>query len=251
MKEVVAALFGVASCTALACLIVFVMQMTIFKKGDWVYTTLNGRGKLTLTQKIYFIFALLGFLICIGGGVYCLLWFIPRSWGGVDEDGDFTSLRLYGSFFSAIFLGGALVSLVLETVTSRWMTQRRLEDTAHLEDKVKVRNDEIRWYRALIEVADDPQRLTSFRNDFRDKLDRLSATEPGYKPEYGQQLKRQLHSDQVQGYTDLLKNVEARVKIQEQEQERKDRLMELLRKEFHSNSRRLSGEALPARHHAD
>jgi hypothetical protein len=186
------------------------MQMTILKKGDWVYRTLNTPKECTFIQKWYFLFAGLGFLICVGAGIYCLLWYVPHHWGSVDEDGEFTSFRYWISFWGAIFLGGGLASLVMETVKSRWMMQRRLEELDDLEHQVKDRDEEIRWYTALIRKANDPQGLLDFRQQFEEKLKNLRAAEPEFKCEYG---KRERHHNPTESYTQLLKLVEDEIRL--------------------------------------
>ncbi|SRR6266536_1422268 len=112
MRDVILVLFGVISTAALLCLCVFVAQMTVLKKVNWLYGRLfDGSGKYLPNlrrrfEKTYCYLGVIAFLFCIGAGSYHLLWWIPRNWGWLDEDGQWTDLRIFLGMVSALFVGG-------------------------------------------------------------------------------------------------------------------------------------------------
>ncbi|WP_143048241.1 MULTISPECIES: hypothetical protein [Stenotrophomonas] len=75
----------------------------------------GGKGKTALTW-IYFIAAVAGFGIMAYAGTYAVLWWLPNSFGFVDEEGGFSPIRGVVATFIALWVGFHLPSLICRSV---------------------------------------------------------------------------------------------------------------------------------------
>lgn len=62
-----------------------------------------------------------------------MLWFIPASWGSVDEDGDFTPFKLLVAVIAAIAIGCGIVGFIVNAVKAIMVSKIRLKYIEELE----------------------------------------------------------------------------------------------------------------------
>lgn len=101
-------------------------------KGDWLAAVLETEWQYSYTfiTRIYLSLAALGFLAYVGCGTYVLLWWMPSNWGGLDEDGNFASVRYNLAGASTFFLGFPLIGLILRGISNTART-KSLETRLH------------------------------------------------------------------------------------------------------------------------
>ena len=161
MREVIGVLSGVISTAALLCLCVFVAQMTVLKKVDWLYGAMypardNDRRGF---EKAYCFLGVMGFLFCIGAGTYHLLWWMPSNWGWLESEAEWRELRTTLSFFSALLIGGPLVKLLFDCIELKTKQRWLVEDARILEFEAD-------GYYSLVECGDNLTRLGILQDQF-------------------------------------------------------------------------------------
>lgn len=62
----------------------------------------------------FFGLCLIGFGVFVNGGVFVALSWMPYGWGGVNEDGDFTSVRWYAAMLLAFLAAYPALSATLQ-----------------------------------------------------------------------------------------------------------------------------------------
>lgn len=74
-----------------------------------------GRGR-TAFAWTYYLAAVIGFGIMAYAGTYAVLWWLPNSFGFVDEEGGFSPIRGVVATFIALWVGFHLPSLICRSV---------------------------------------------------------------------------------------------------------------------------------------
>lgn len=83
---------------AVALLIIGILSIYVYVSTFlfW-YWAFKGRQEIITSDKGRYCFVFVGSLIGLGiffhAGFYKVLFFIPDSWGGINEDGDFVGMR--------------------------------------------------------------------------------------------------------------------------------------------------------------
>ncbi|RTL33034.1 MAG: hypothetical protein EKK47_02495 [Burkholderiales bacterium] len=80
-----------------------------------LYSTQSAR-LMSRQKKVFVSLAFVGLLVCLFAGAHALLFWLPADWGGIDESGEFTSLREYLSVLVALFGGLGLGQFIDKSV---------------------------------------------------------------------------------------------------------------------------------------
>lgn len=207
MSDVFKALVGVISTAAFLCLCLFVAQMTILKKVDWLSRVFDDLARneswrrssfYFFKVKAYLILGCFGFLTCIGAGTYLLLWWVPTSWGWLDSDGSWTGLRLVISVLSAFFIGGAIVKLLTDFIELK-VTERLLREN--------LRNSEIEaeGYKSLLRYGEHIGALERIKSQFEWKLNELTSGKSAYDISWNERRLKDIYSTLVEMAKDRIK----------------------------------------------
>jgi hypothetical protein len=199
---------GLFIVTSIGCVILFVLQMTLLKKSDWVYERLYDRCRLwrggrsganqydsrwqEYIETSYGTLVGIGFLLLIGAGTHQLLWWMPNRWGWHDGGGDWTTLRFTLAIISALFVGGPILSMLMEYVRSRMQVKLLREDIRDIRQAHEDYVDEAEWYSKLNNTADVGV-LQLFQSQLEAKLAALVAPEAGKNTRWYRDLRRYDH----------------------------------------------------------
>jgi hypothetical protein len=153
MREIILITFGCASTISLLCMALFAFQACW--KSDWLAAVLEKEWQyLSLILKNYFYLAAIGFLVCVYQGTHALLWWMPSNWGSNDEDGDFTSVRVFLSWAALFSLGIPLSGLILRGITET-ARAKRLETRLHAAEtsaaELSKQSKQLETHKAIIE----------------------------------------------------------------------------------------------------
>ena len=218
MREVTVVLFGVISTAALFCLCLFVAQLTVLKKVDWLYGAMhpardNDRRGF---EKAYCFLGVLGFLFCIGAGTYHLLWWMPSNWGWLDSEAEWMELRFHLAFISALLIGGPLVKVLFDCIELKTKQRWLVEDARILEFEAD-------GYYSLVECGDNLTRLGILQGQFeagRKKI--LEKCAGGVTSSQDQRLTKLV--EMTKGRIEKLQSVEAaRREAEERVQKERER----------------------------
>ena len=103
----------------------------------------------TITATIYLGFFIAG-LIIISNGIEYLLSFVPESWGWIDNESEYVTLRRFLSYMFGFFIMGYLVFLFEQYDNYRKQNnRRRIELTAHR--KIGSRSELKKYYQKRLE----------------------------------------------------------------------------------------------------
>lgn len=154
MTEVFRFLIAVISTAAFVCLCFFVVQMNMRGQVVWLYDKLHFFRSSTyatadrkFVETLYCVLALIGLLSCIAAGTYHMLWWLPRHWGGFDEDGQWTSTRFILAIWSTVCVGYFVVVALLDGIRSK-------VEEVWLREDLRISRIEIEGYRSLVECGD-------------------------------------------------------------------------------------------------
>ncbi|MCC6208422.1 MAG: hypothetical protein IT488_09755 [Gammaproteobacteria bacterium] len=126
------ALGGTGSLLALA------VYIYLAARGDSVtlYSTVNHR-LLNWKQNVFLVFAAIGFLVCMFAGAESMLHWMPNSWGGVNEDGEYEAYRtVIATSFSVI--GGFAFAGFIDKATRNAIFLDMMRDRARFLEKIVV-----------------------------------------------------------------------------------------------------------------
>lgn len=128
------------STTCLACMC-FYVYMVYSKKSKLLYATKSSRW-LSLSGKAVIVLAALGFLACVYNGTLAMIFWMPESWGGYDEEGDWTTFSSSIAAMVTIFCGLPMLE-VIDRATHNEFALRRYEIVeAGLKDILRARDSE-------------------------------------------------------------------------------------------------------------
>jgi hypothetical protein len=88
MLKLLLGLFSVAAIASLA-----IYAVLACRPRSRLLESLNGTGHVPTSTAWLFGIAGLALLFCVYSGLDAMLWWLPSSWGRVDEDGEFIPLR--------------------------------------------------------------------------------------------------------------------------------------------------------------
>ncbi|MEX1670461.1 hypothetical protein AB4876_16185 [Zhongshania guokunii] len=145
-------------------------------------------GKLLILEKIFFILAGCGLILCFYAGAEVSLRWVPESFGIKTDVGDFVPLSaLFAGAFS-VFGGIALLSVSIEAVRTSILQKIKLEEFKLINDAHRFQSnilntqmfrDELKTAIAKLE-SDNPQIkilrdgiVRSFEEEKRDSLNRV------------------------------------------------------------------------------
>jgi hypothetical protein len=98
-----------------AALICFSIYIYLANRGrsPYLYFPTNGRMPIPIGKKVFLAFAAIALLVCIYAGSELMLFWIPKTWGSLDEDGDFVTTQfLLASLFTTF--GGIALGIFIE-----------------------------------------------------------------------------------------------------------------------------------------
>ena len=84
--------------------LVIISTASLLCLSIYIYLVVNGNNCIlcersiynsSLKQNIFLAFSAIGFLVCMFKGAEAMLFWIPDKLGGIDSDGEFTSLKIY------------------------------------------------------------------------------------------------------------------------------------------------------------
>lgn len=125
-------IFGVLLSTvcaaALACLSIYVY---LSQRGDSTFLLSHMDRKLiTWKHKAFFALAALGLFICLFAGAEAMLFWLPKRWGFVGDDGDFLPAKTASAIVFALVAGVTLVG-ILSNADEHKLEVRILRLTVH------------------------------------------------------------------------------------------------------------------------
>lgn len=136
MKLAMLTIAGVASTAAFLSLCVYIF-LAARGKSITLYST-SHTFLLSWRQKIFLAFAALAFLICMYKGAEAMLWWIPSTWGGVDEDGEYQTLRASLASLFSILGGLAFVQFIDAATHDKFFLRIVSERAAEFERILKA-----------------------------------------------------------------------------------------------------------------
>jgi hypothetical protein len=105
----------------------------------WIYWTFRPKERPSQLgagwQYAFFLGALFGLATLFEGGFYGALFFIPSTWGGINDDGDYVKMRYSLAILLAVVLSWSVLFLLgkLESL---------IEENKELHRKIKSMRDE-------------------------------------------------------------------------------------------------------------
>ena len=152
MREIILITFGCATTVILLwCMFQFVYHALC--NSDWLATVFETEGKYSysLITKINIFVAAIGFLGCLWFGTDGFFWWMPSTWGGLNENGRFVPLRETLSCIAAFHLGLPLIVLIVRGI-SNTATTKRLETRLHAAESSAVElSRQLETNKAIIE----------------------------------------------------------------------------------------------------
>lgn len=114
MSELAQVLAAVLGSLTLLCLSLYI-GLAAGGRSELLYATASSHPELGLHHRAFFLLAGAGLLLCLYQGADFMLSWMPDSWGNVDEDGDYKTLRSFiaglfamaGGLFLCQFIDGA------------------------------------------------------------------------------------------------------------------------------------------------
>lgn len=141
-------LVGLISTASLAALTIYAW-LAYAGTSETLYSTINTR-LMDWRKRAFVGLAAVAFLVCIYNGVDGMLFWLPDSWGSIDEDGNFQTVRTALAGVGTAFIGLALIQ-VLDSATHLKFRHRMQElMTSGMEDILKASRDP-RWLERLKE----------------------------------------------------------------------------------------------------
>lgn len=141
-------LVGLISTASLAALAIYAW---LLYKGtsETLYSTINTR-LMDWRKRAFVGLAAVAFLASIYNGIDSMLFWMPDTWGSIDEDGDFRTVRTALAGVGAFLIGLPLIQ-VIDSATHMNFRHRMQELTsAGLEEILKASHDP-RWLERLKE----------------------------------------------------------------------------------------------------
>lgn len=158
---IVKALLAFVSAASLAALVGY--AVLVWSRFGRVSSSVLDANSATWKGKAFLALAALGLLVCLYTGSEALLYWLPNSWGGIDEDGEFRTFRSALAGVFTIIIAGPLI-YVLEEVPKESFS------FALLRDEVK--------YEREIHATVSPSQLDALRSRLGAKIDELSKEFP-------------------------------------------------------------------------
>lgn len=88
---------------------------------------------LSWWKKIFLALAALAFLICMFKGAEAMLWWMPSSWGNLDDNGEFQTIRVSLATLFLTFGGLAFVSFIDSAIHGEFFLRIVAERSKELE----------------------------------------------------------------------------------------------------------------------
>lgn len=119
MRDFLLILLGLGSFMALICLAFFLAQLTFADGLKWLmkFSNRNQYEKTPVVEKLYFGLVVIALYTCIHFGTSEMLWWIPDSWGGYDDEHEWTSLRKKVTLIIAPLMFMALAAFITKALS--------------------------------------------------------------------------------------------------------------------------------------
>lgn len=147
---------------ATACFLCLCVYIYLASRGDSItlYCTVDMR-LMTRGRKVFLVLAAVGFLTCMYAGAYAMLYWIPSEWGSIDEDGTFTSARMFlAACFS--FFGGLVLAGFIDKASHNRVFLRELQA-----ERTELRD--------ILQVSLSAQGLDSLELRYSDRIESLRS----------------------------------------------------------------------------
>lgn len=101
---------GAATTAALVCLAVY--TLLAYREDARPLLRIYKESASSFLARCFLIVCLIAFVVCIYQGADWMLQWMPDSWGSLDEDGEYVTLRHSIAFVFAFFFGGMLAQVI-------------------------------------------------------------------------------------------------------------------------------------------
>jgi hypothetical protein len=176
-----------------AALLALCVYIFLAWRGDspTLLSTIDAR-RMNRKRDLFLGLASIGFLICMFQGAEAMLFWMPDSWGQLDEDGEFRTVRLS---LALMFTGVGGVTLIC------FMDQATRDRTF-----LRVLREQILDERK-VHTARSLARLDALKSDFEGKIEELEGKVP--RDPWGEEPLR-IEYLQIRAYRELLSFIETR-----------------------------------------
>ena len=148
MREGLTVVGGVLSTGCLVALGVYA-GLAYWGKSAMLYSTAGHVGRPRRTT-LFLVLAGIGFLVCCWCGAETMLWWVPGSWGHVDESGEWEPLRIVLTGMFTFYAGIAFIVFIDKATHEKvWLSVAR-EELANV-NKVLLASQDRRWLSHLAE----------------------------------------------------------------------------------------------------
>jgi len=145
-----------------ACLVALGVYFYLASSGGspTLYALSRRNPVLSMRQKLFLGFAALGLMVCIFNGAAAMLFWLPDSWGSIDEDGEFQTYRVG---LALLFTMGAV----------GWLGF--LEKASYGADRLDMVSVEAKGLREILNANESQHELESLKLKFSSKLTDLES----------------------------------------------------------------------------
>lgn len=133
-------------------------------KSELLYSTIDSR-QMDWQKKVFLGLAAFGFLACIFNGIDGLLFWMPDSWGSLDEEGDFKTVRTSLASIGTLFIGGILVQVIDGVTHDKFRLQMQRVWSKGLED--------------ILQASRHRGSLERLKAGYQKRIEELAATRTG------------------------------------------------------------------------
>ncbi|MDG4474827.1 hypothetical protein [Thiovibrio frasassiensis] len=159
MKLVMLTIAGVTSTAAFMSLCVYIF-LAVRGKSVTLYST-SHTSLLSWRQKVFLALAALAFLACMYKGAEAMLWWMPSTWGGVDEDGEYQTLRASMASLFAILGGLAFIQFI--------------DAATHNKFFLRLASERAREFERILKASINTWELPMLSKEYKEKLSTIES----------------------------------------------------------------------------
>lgn len=190
---------GFASTAALLSLCVYIF-LAVRGNSLILYSTSHPL-LLSWWKKIFLALAALAFLICMFKGAEAMLWWMPSSWGSLDSDGEFHTVRVSLAILFLTFFGLAFVQFIDSAIHDKFFIKIIAERSKELEE--------------IINASLNTKKLPVLRNRYEEQLATIklkARLQRGFRPRVAHLLPESRRYEMYREFICYIEKLEAKDK---------------------------------------
>lgn len=163
-------LFAALSTGSLCALSLYIL-LAVRGKSELLYSTSSAATPLSWKEKTFFALAAIGFLVCMYKGAEAMLYWMPDSWGHLDSDDEYQTVRSFVALLFAAVGGLSLIGFIDKATHEKFHLRELAEWSAGQEKIINASPslESLRYLRAEFETTIEEIRSDLRKTEIRDE----------------------------------------------------------------------------------